>query len=198
MSSRLSPFRRRECVLRRALRDPEAFGDFYDAYMRRVLVFFTRRVFDVETAFDLMSETFAKALANIEQFRGRTTEEEQGWLFAIARSELSHYWRRGEVEKAALTKIGVAVPSLTSGEIEHIEQMAQLASIRKDLADALGQLPEEQRRAVELRVVGELAYAEVAQSLGVSEETARARVSRGLRTLRKQLANDDAILEAIL
>jgi RNA polymerase sigma-70 factor (ECF subfamily) len=44
-------------------------------------------------------------------------------------------------------------------------------------------LPDEQRRALELRVVEERSYEEVAEQLGVTQETARARVSRGLRAL---------------
>ena len=39
------------------------------------------------------------------------------------------------------------------------------------------------QQALRLRVVCELEYATVAQRLGVSEATARARVSRGLRRL---------------
>src|SRR3954452_21879814 len=90
---------RKRCLLRLAEEDPDAFADFYDAYAGGVLVFFTRRVFNAEAAFDLMSETFAIALDRRHQFRGHTPEEEQGWLFAIARNELAHFWRRGAVEK---------------------------------------------------------------------------------------------------
>ena len=56
-------------------------------------------------------------------------------------------------------------------------------------------LPEEQRRAVELRVIEECGYADVAVMLGVSEQTARARVSRGLRTLAQRLRDPHALLE---
>ena len=73
-------------------------------------VFLMRRVLDVDTAFDLLSETFATALERRRQFRGGSAEEEQGWLFSIARCELSHYWRDGRVERIALARLGVAVP----------------------------------------------------------------------------------------
>jgi RNA polymerase sigma-70 factor (ECF subfamily) len=197
MASRPSPFRRRECALRRARNDPDAFADFYDAYARRVLVFFMRRVMDAEAAFDLMSESFAKALENVSQFRGGTVEEEQGWLFAIARNELSHYWRRGKVERASLAKLGIPVPSLTDAEVERVEEIAGLSEVRQDIAEALDNLPDDQRRAVELRIVKEFEYPQVAESLGVSEDAARARVSRGLRALRAQIDTDDAVYEGI-
>ncbi len=155
---RLFPARRSACLLADAKEDAGAFAAFYDAYAERVLVFFTRRVLDVDAAFDLLSETFALALERRRQFRGVTAEEEQGWLFAIARSELSHYWRDGRVERSALARVGVPVPGLSDPEIERIEDLAGLSALTVQLASALEELPEEQRRAVQLRVVDECGY----------------------------------------
>ena len=180
---RLSIARRQTCLLARSREDPDAFAAFYDAYAERVLVYFTRRVLDVDVAFDLLSETFAKALEHRAQFRGDGPEQEQGWLFSIARSELSHYWRDGKVERSALARLGVPVPGLTDPEIERIEDMAGLSQVAAPLADALAALSEDQRRAVELRVIEEHGYAEVATIMGTTEQNARARVSRGLRAL---------------
>ena len=78
-------------------------------------------------------------------------------------------------------------PGLTDPEIERIEDLAGLSEVARPLADAMAALPSEQRRAVELRVVDECGYADVAHRLGVSEQTARARVSRGLRALALRL-----------
>ncbi|MFL5843607.1 MAG: RNA polymerase sigma factor [Solirubrobacteraceae bacterium] len=183
----IRPFRRHPSLLRRAQADPAAFADFYDAYSHRVLRFFARRVVDGEASFDLMSETFATALSQMHQFRGSVPEEEQGWLFAIARSELSHYWRRGAVERTALARIGVPVPALTSAEIERIEELAGIAALAPRLAEAMGGLPEDQRQAISLRVIKELDYSEISAVLGISEEAVRARVSRGLRKMARGL-----------
>jgi RNA polymerase sigma factor (sigma-70 family) len=192
---RLSLARRPSCLLVESREDPDAFAGFYDAYAERVLVFFTRRVLDVETAFDLLSETFAKALERRTQFRGDSAEQEQGWLFSIARSELSHYWRDGNVERSALARMGVPVPGLSDPQIERIEDMAGLSEVAAPLADAMAALPGEQRRAVQLRVVEEYGYAEIAQMLGITEQNARARVSRGLRALALRLRTREAVLE---
>ena len=65
----------------------------------------------------------------------------------------------------------------------------------RPLADAMAALPSEQRRAVELRVIDECGYADVALRLGVSEQTARARVSRGLRALALRLETRETVFE---
>jgi RNA polymerase sigma factor (sigma-70 family) len=183
------------CLLVRAKEDANAFADFYDAYSERVVVYFMRRVLDADVALDLVAETFATALEQRFRFRGDTPEQEQGWLFAIARSELSHYWRHGRVERSALKKLGVPVPGLTDPDIERFEDMAGLSAVAATLRGAMAGLPEDQRRAVELRVVDELGYADVAVVLGITEQTARARVSRGLRALALALREPDQVLE---
>ena len=178
----------RDCLLVQSWEDPEAFAAFFETYSDRVLGFFARRVLDPEVAFDLMSETFATALERSRQFRGATTEEEQGWLFAIARSELSQYWRAGRVERRALHRLSVSVPVLSDPEFERIEELAGLAALIATLPEALATLPADQRRAITLRVVEERSYPDVAAALEVAEAAARARVSRGLRTLASAMA----------
>jgi RNA polymerase sigma-70 factor (ECF subfamily) len=55
------------------------------------------------------------------------------------------------------------------------------------LSSELTRLSAPQRRALDLRIVQERSYAEVAFDLGISELAARARVSRGLRALGRAL-----------
>ena len=71
-------------------------------------------------------QRLAQALQRRHQFRGQTEEEEQAWLFALARTQLSRYWRRGRVERAALLRYAVDVPSLTDSEIDRVELLAGL------------------------------------------------------------------------
>jgi RNA polymerase sigma-70 factor (ECF subfamily) len=53
----------------------------------------------------------------------------------------------------------------------------------------MASLPERYRRAVQMRVVEELAYPELAARLQCTETTARKRVSLGLRLLRERLTD---------
>ena len=157
--SRPSP----RCLLAQSREDPDAFAAFYDAYAERVLVFFTRRVLDVDTAFDLLSETFATALERRHQFRGDTAEQEQGWLFSIARSRALALLARRPRRAHPRSPGSACGAGAQRPEIERIEELAGLSELAAPLADAMAALPEEQRRAVELRVVEECGYAEVAR-----------------------------------
>jgi RNA polymerase sigma factor (sigma-70 family) len=162
---------------------PRAFIDFYERNAETVLLFFTRRTLDAELALDLTAETFAQAWRGWPRVRLDSVEEVQGWLFTIARRQLSRYLRRGAVEQKALKQLGFAVPQLADDEIAEIERVAEIDGIRSVLAAELEKLNGDQRTALQLRIVDELPYQEVAKLLGVTEPTARARVSRGLRAL---------------
>lgn len=156
----------------------------YARHREGLLVFLVRRTSDVEVALDLWAETFAQALASRGRYRGSTAEEEGAWLFKIASRQLSRYYRRGSAERRAMTRLGIERPKLNLEIESEIVRRAGLEEVRRSLADAVALLSDDAREAVTLRVLEELSYADVAARLAVSEQTARMRVSRGLRTLR--------------
>lgn len=162
---------------------PDAFADFYSRHATEILVYFTRRVIEPEVAMDLTAETFAQALVSRKRFRGTSEAEATGWLYGIARHQLSRFIRRGVAERKALEKLGLESPALTEEEQERVVELADGARTRLAVRDALERLSSEQRDAVELRVVEELDYGVVAGRLGISEDAARARVHRGLGAL---------------
>jgi RNA polymerase sigma factor (sigma-70 family) len=159
------------------------FETLYDASAERLLVYFARRTLDPDTALDLWAETLAQAYAGWLRFRGSTSDEAIAWLYAIAANQWAGYLRRGYAERRALRRLGVARPELAADDIERLEELAGLGALRSRVGSALGSLPLDQQEALRLRVVEELPYAEVAERLNVTEPTARARVSRGLRRL---------------
>ena len=163
--------------------DAHDISDLYRSHARDLLVFFTRRVYDPEVALDLVAETFASAFAAREQFRGPEPDQAIAWIYGIAHHQLSRWFRRGAVERRALAKLGVEVPAMTDGEFERVIELTGLDQLRGRVAAALAELPADQREAVELRVVEERSYTAIAEQTGVSEQVARARVSRGLRAL---------------
>lgn len=148
-----------------------------------MLLFLTRRTFDGELALELTAETFAIALRSWGKLAGLRREQQRAWLFTVASRQFSGYLRRSNVERRALRRLGIEVPSADSEDLALIERRAGLEELRLRVGRELERLSADQCEALRLRVVEERPYREVAQTLGVSEQTARARVSRGLRGL---------------
>jgi len=163
----------------------EDVAELYRRHASGVVAFLVRRTFLPEVAVDLMAETFAQAYRDRAQFRGEAAEAGAAWVFGIARHCLASYWNSGEVERRALQRLGVERRALTDQEYERVEDLAGLSELCKRLHSEVASLGPDQRDALNLRVVQERSYSDVARELGVSEETARARVSRALRSLRE-------------
>ncbi len=176
-----------EELLASGQRAPEAFGAFYERHCREMLGFFYRRTASPETAADLTAETFAQAYLSLRRYR-RTGAPAVAWLQAIARHQLSRYFRSERIESRGRRRLAMSIGLELSGqEIERIEQMADAESLKAQLKTALETLPPGWVEAVRLRVVMELPYEEVARKLGCSEGAARVRVSRALSRLADQM-----------
>jgi RNA polymerase sigma-70 factor (ECF subfamily) len=162
--------------------DPGAFTELYRRNAEDLLSYFARRTLDPETAAELTAETFAQAFSSRMSFSDRGVNG-VAWLYGVARHQLGRYFRHGKVEASARRRLGMPQRELPPDDYERIEDLVDFEPIRRALIDALETVSENQREALNLRVVEGLGYTEVAGRLGCSEQNARQLVSRGLRKL---------------
>lgn len=184
----MQPFETRsdEQLLKATSRDPEAFGAFYRRHERAMLVYFLRRTNSAEVAADLTAEVFAAALGSSRRFRAGKTPA-IAWLYGIAKNKLASSRARGRVEEGARLRLSAEPLVLTDEAIERVEELAD-AERQAEVIDAhLGRLPPDQGEALRLRVLDELDYEEIAGELECSQAVVRQRVSRALRSLRRDL-----------
>lgn len=174
-------------MLKRSVASPDAFGGFYDVFFRELLTYLTRRTGDPEAGFDLAAETFAQAFEARTRFRGETHSEAASWIYTIAKRQLAGYIRYGYARMQALERLGIERREIDEQASEEIERIAQLDELRAYLRPRLAELTPERREAVGLRVLEGRPFHEVARRLGVSEQAARARVSRALRQMGESL-----------
>ena len=174
----------------RSLDVPEMFGVLFERHAEPMLAFFARRTLDAEAAAELVAETFAEAFSSRRRFRDQGVDG-AGWLYGIGRNLLSHYFRSGAVDARARRRLGMPERTANEDDYDRIEELIDFQVRAKEIRDALSDLSEDQREAVTLRVIDGRSYREVAEALGCTEHTARARVSRGLRRIATQLGAED-------
>lgn len=150
--------------------DRDGVLQLYDDEAQRLRRWLQKETGNRETAMDLAAETFAQALVSMRRFRGG---DETAWLYGIARNLLSQYRRRARVEDRARRKLGM--PDRDWSDYEAVDER---------LSAFVGDLPEHEREALELHVVDELPYEDVAARLSISPGAARMRVHRALRRLK--------------
>jgi RNA polymerase sigma-70 factor (ECF subfamily) len=176
----------------------ESLEELWRTHAPAVAVFIARRTLDAGVAADLTAETFAQAYTKRQQFRGASREAAVGWLYAIARHQVSHFVRRDRAEARALQRLGIEPPSARPDELRRCEDRGARAELRRRIAAQLQALSPEQQQALRLRVLDELSYAQMAARLGIDERAVRARVSRAIRTLASRLAPDVGELRELL
>lgn len=159
--------------------------DLYDRHACDLLGYLARRTRDPQLALDLLGETFLVACEQRRRCRARDDGGRAAWLYRIAASRLADHYRQRGSERRALERLGGELRALSAHEVDAIEQLAQSSEMHDRVSVAFARLSGEQREAVHLHVIEERPYAEVSARLGVSEQAVRARVSRGLRALRR-------------
>lgn len=162
--------------------DPQAFRELYDRYAEAVHAFFVRRTSDREAALDLTAETFAQVWTSRHRFVDQKDGSAGPWLFGVARNVLS----RAARERRMISEASEAL-RITHGRSSATPDTSWIDGMDADLEAALANLPEAQRIAVELRVLSDRPYDEVADALDCTPTAARIRVSRGLARMRTSL-----------
>jgi RNA polymerase sigma-70 factor (ECF subfamily) len=165
--------------------DPEAFCVLYDRWAGPLLAFIYRRVGNPEVAADLLAETFATVFEKRSKFRD-IGHPGSAWIYTIARSQVARYYRRNTVELKAVERLKITIPRLDDESLAAFERIAESDQDAGLLVtEAIGQIPAAEREAVQLRVVEDLEYREIASRLNCSTVAARVRVHRGLVRLTK-------------
>jgi RNA polymerase sigma-70 factor (ECF subfamily) len=177
-------------LILRSWHEPELFGVLFERHAEPMLAYFARRTLDAETAAELVAETFAEAFSARRRFHDRGADG-AAWLYGIGRHLLWRSFRSGAVDARARRKLGMPERTVSEDDYDRIEELVDFAAIADDVRAALDDLAEDQREAVTLRVIDGRPYREVADELGCTEPTARARVSRGLKRIARTLHTDD-------
>jgi RNA polymerase sigma factor (sigma-70 family) len=155
-----------------------AFGALYERHALTVYRWCRRRL--EWAASDLTAETFAQAWLSRDRFRDNHGGSAAPWLLGIARNVLRETIRLDRVETRARERLGLPLDLDAEDGFAAVEERL---SPRTALLAALNQLPEHEREALELRVIDDLRYEQVAERLAIRPAAARLRVSRALRRL---------------
>jgi RNA polymerase sigma factor (sigma-70 family) len=152
---------------------PDDAADLFERYSQRIYRYCLHVLQDRSDAEDAVQTTFLNAHTALG--RGVTPLDEFAWLHTIAKNACRMQHRtRGR--RAPVANVDVeTIPRSDDG--------GDAAELRAALGDALGRLPESQRRAVLLREWYGLSPVEIAPRLGLSVPATYALLTRARRSL---------------
>ena len=182
--------------------DPGAFETLLRRHRAPLFTFLVRMLGDRERAEDLAQETFLRIVKGAQAWERRARF--QTWLFTIARNLCVDHARRDRFRRAeSLDAQGPdgdppLAESVQGNEIDP-GRGAESERLRPLLQKALLSLPAEQREVFVLREQAGLPFREIAEMVGVNENTVKSRMRYALLALRKALAaagvSEDVVAE---
>ena len=164
--------------------DERAFDALYKRHKQRIHQYIFNRIGNWHCAEELTDDTFLKVKEHLGTLRA--PEKVLNWIFGIA-SQLIAEWHRNN--QRHLQTHSFAEVSGTDMEIAAsiAQRMAEDRSLdkqrRRELFEAIAQLPELEQRMLHLQLADKR-YEEIADILGVSVGSVRNRLSRAKRDLK--------------
>lgn len=183
-------------LIKRAKKDPEAFGQIFDHYYPMICRFVYKRTGSLEVAQDITSETFFQALKNLWRYK-ITNRPFKAWLFRIAVVQIAQYYRKkGKVYELTLEY----APQLVAHDsaqadysIKEEHDEGDTKGMFKELHKALSQLTEVQHTILVLRYFEDKKIKEISEILKLKENTIKSHIRRGLKKLEELISQSQNI-----
>ena len=169
-----------QLVRRAQLGDTEAFGLLYVRYVEKIYAFIYYRTHHTQTAEDLTSVTFAKAMEKMPSYAAGKGSF-SSWLYAIARNAVIDSYRTRKSD-APIEDVWDAL-SVDTRVPRDLDAKAKL----EEVDEYLQTLSPATRSVIIMRLWDGLSFKEIADITGKSDAACKMAFSRGIRDLRSSV-----------
>jgi RNA polymerase sigma-70 factor, ECF subfamily len=165
-------------------KDPEAFEVFYDRHGGVAFSLAYRIVGEKAAAEDVVQEAFISIWRSGARY-DRTRGSVRSWTLGVVRNRAIDLLRR----KAGRTPLDFDDDSILEQRQapERTEEEALAHETADEVRGAIGALPGEQSKVIELAYFGGFSHSEIAEMLGVPLGTVKGRMRLGLEKMRGEL-----------
>lgn len=168
-------------------RDADALSTLYDRHAQTVYNLIVRIVRDHALADDLLQETFWQVWQKARDYTGRGSVA--AWLHRIARNRSLDQLRRQKARPQPIETLSQkaedAVWSQLATDEPDVERIAAQQWERRKLQQAMAQIPDEQRRCLELAYFEGMSQSQIAQYTQSPLGTVKTRLRMGLEKLER-------------
>lgn len=168
--------------------DSSAFGELYEELYDKVYGFCYKRCFNHHACADITSNTFVKLIENLPKFTWINEPAFYGWVFRIASSEVSNYFRKQDKYDLNTEYFDDDTCDLFS-EIKQSTAVHEVDAVidAQRLHASMKKLKKKDRRIVELFYFADMAHKDIGELEGMNEGAVRTACHRALTKLKKHM-----------
>ncbi|MGD1857920.1 MAG: sigma-70 family RNA polymerase sigma factor [Leptolyngbyaceae cyanobacterium] len=175
-----------ELIGRMVQGDQVALSQLYDRYARVMYSLAFKILGSVEEAEEVVLDVFAKAWRTAARYDASRSRVDS-WLFLMTRSRSLDRLRQRQRQ----TKVVEAATNTAQVSSSDVPEEALIINERRAVvAQALSELPDEQRLVIELAYYQGYSQSEIVKQTGLALGTVKTRVRLGLRKLKQALGPD--------
>ena len=173
----------------------EAFDSLLERHKDRVYMYIYHAVKNEELADDIFQDTFVKAIMTIKQGRYVENGHFPAWLTRIAHNLIIDYFRQTKAENLQSTD-DEDTNILNRKELLDctIEDNIITTQIHDDVRRLVKALPESQREVLVMRYYKNMSFKEIADTTGVSINTALGRMRYAILNMRRMAEEHNIVL----
>ncbi|MBL7902481.1 MAG: sigma-70 family RNA polymerase sigma factor [Bacteroidia bacterium] len=156
---------------------PEDFRPLYEKYYKPIFSYLYQRMNSKDSAFDLTSQVFLKALTHLHKYEFRGVPF-SSWLYRIAHNEMVQVFRKQKEQRVINADINdLRFICEENKEVFFEEYIPALKRL-------IGKLNEKDLQLVEMRYFEKRPFKEIAEILEISEVNAKVRMYRIIEKLK--------------
>ena len=182
--------------------DVDAFRTLVRRHQRALYNFALRQVRTPSVAEDIVQDVFVRIVQNVETFKEESRFST--WAYTIARNLcIDHLRKRVHRKHASLDAPadsegeGAPLGERIAGSTMGADRTVIGKQLQTHIRAAVEALPEDQREVFLMRQVSELPFKEIAEIVGVSENTVKSRMRYALERLQAALAEFEDYAKAV-
>lgn len=173
------------------LKEEWAYVALFDAYYHKLYLFAERYIYDSDKAHDIIQDLFVRIWERREPLLLKS-ESLRYYLFTAVRNNCLNYLRSLQIEDKNNERYLYACMESHNLEVLDNEELL------KEIQMVLDSLPDRCRQICLLRFMDGYKYREIAEQLGINENTVKVQLFRGMNRLKKMMAEYDFRVVALL
>lgn len=156
-------------------------------------------VHERDLANDIFQETFVKVITKLQEGRYIDSGKFSAWIMRIAHNVIMDWYRDNRAKNIVETSDDNDLSNVTGNDITdfNIEDRYVNEQVLRDVKKMMNLLPPTQREIVFMRFYQEMSFKEIAETTGVSINTALGRMRYAILNMRRMARKNKLSLETV-